>query len=279
MRNFFKNRCVFSLIIVVVIIGIIFGAVNALKTKVTFVENIAEVIFTPVQKFFTGIGSGASQLFGYFSDIDALKAENRELKDKNEELSNKVKLAESSQTENDELRNLLGLREGNPEYELECAEIVARDPSNWYSTLTVDKGSADGITENMPVISKGKSLVGRVSEVGSTWAKIITLTDPEHGAGASVLRSGDFCIIEGDSALGAEGNCRLSFVSKNSNIVVGDTISTSGLGGIYPKGLIIGRVMEIRPEIQGISQYAVVKPEVDINDLHAVFIVKNSSTE
>lgn len=259
--------------------GAAFGAANALKTKSTVVENAVEAVLNPVRKVFTGIGNGTAQLFGYFSDIDALKAENKRLREENEELSNNIQQIGSSQTENEELRRLLALREGNPEYELECAEISAREPSNWYSTVTVDKGSADGIAVNMPVISKGKSLVGRVSEVGSTWAKIVTVTDPEHGAGAEILRSGDFGVVEGDSALAADGNCRLSFISKNSNIVVGDTISTSGLGGIYPRGLIIGKVMEIRPDIQGISQYAVIKPEADINDMHAVFIIKNYVNE
>lgn len=276
MKKFFKNRCVFSLIIVVVILGGITGFLNATKSNSIFLENIAEVVLTPIQKVFTRIGNGITDFFGYFSDIDELRKENQNLKDENAELQNTVREGESSRIENEELRRLLSLKEANPRAELECAEIIARSPSNWYNTITIDKGTVDGIAVNQPVISKGNSLIGRISDVGTTWAEVTTITDPEHGAGAQILRSGDLGVIEGEGSLEKEGLCKLSFVSKNSDIVVGDTVITSGMGGIYPKGLLIGKIMEIRPDIQGISQYAVIKPEIDIDDLKLVLVVKNT---
>lgn len=275
MKSFFRKRCVFSLIVVIVVLGIIVGVINAVGNETTVVENVTGVILTPVQKAFTYSANGVKNFFGYFSNVGKLKEENKKLSEENEELNNRLKQSESIQKENDELRRLIGLKDGNPELDLEAAEVIARDPSNWYNTVTVNKGTADGIAINQPVISKGKSLIGRVVDVGSTWAKVITVIDPEHGAGAEILRSGNFGIVEGDGALAADGNCRLSLISKNSDIIAGDTIATSGLGGIYPKGLIIGTILEIQPDIQGISQYAVVKPEADILDLHMVYIIKN----
>ena len=276
MKKLFRNRCVFILIAAVVVIGGVMGFLNASGGGAMFFENVAEVVLTPIQKMFTRIGGGVTEFFGYFSDIDKLREENSRLKDEKAELENSVRENELAKSENEELRRLLALREANPQLETEAAEIIARSPSNWYSTITVDKGTADGIALNQPVISKGKSLVGRISNVGTTWAEITTVTDPEHGAGAEILRSGDLGIIEGDSTLEAQGCCKLSFVSKNSDIVVGDTVITSGMGGIYPKGLLIGKVTEIRPDIQGISQYALIKPETDIDDLKQVLIVKNT---
>ena len=129
------------------------------------------------------------------------------------------------------------------------------------------------------MITKGKVLVGRVSDVGTTWAEVTLITDPEHGAGVRIMRSDELAIIEGDGALAKDGNCKLSFISKNSNILVGDTIETSGLGGIYPKGIMVGKVVEISPEVQGISQYAVVKPEADVDNLRTVFVVTNNNYE
>lgn len=277
MKKVFKKRCVFSLIVVVVILGAIIGITNAVSSETTVFENIAGVIITPIQKVFNDTANGVKGFFGYFSDVGKLKEENKKLKEENEKLSNQVKQTVSIQNENDELRKLIGLKENNPELELEAAEIVARDPSNWYNTITINKGSADGIAINQAVITKGNSLVGRVVEVGSTWARVITVIDSEHGAGVEILRSGDFGIIEGDSSLAVDGNCRLSLISKNSDVVVGDTIATSGLGGIYPKGIAIGSVLEIHPDIQGISQYAVVKPEANIKNLHMVYIIKSES--
>ncbi|MBR2452860.1 MAG: rod shape-determining protein MreC [Clostridia bacterium] len=173
------------------------------------------------------------------------------------------------------MRRLLALKAAYPELELDAAEVVSREPSNWYNTFVIDKGAADGVALNQPVISADKALVGRISEVGTTWSRVITLIDPAHSVGAEIVRSGEYGVAEGDSSDSLGGNLRLSFISKNANIIVGDKIMTSGLGGIYPKGLIIGKVLEIRPDMQGISQYAIIAPDADIESINAVLIVKN----
>lgn len=275
MKKLFKNRCVFGLIVVVIVLSIVIGVVNAVNSDVKFSENVFQVIVTPVQNLLTKAGNGISDFFGYFSNIDKLKDEISSLKKQNAELESELNKSEISIRENEELRKLLALKEAYSDLELETAEIVAREPINWYSTFTIDKGAVDGIAVNQAVISVDKSLVGRICEVGTTWAKVITINDPGHAAGAEVVRSGEYGIVEGDSTLAVDGNCRLSFVSKNANIIVGDKIVTSGLGGIYPKGLFVGKVMEIRPDVQGISQYAVISPEINIDDLKAVCVVKN----
>ena len=279
MKSFFKNRCVFSLIIIVIVLGIFIGVFNAVKKETTVIENVTGVIITPVQQVFTKVGSGVSSFFGYFADVDELRKNNEELKSQIAELKREIRENERSKNENEELRNMLNLKSANPELDLVCAEIIARDPSNWYNTITLDKGTVEGVSINQPVITKGKVLVGRVSDVGTTWAEVTLITDPEHGAGVRIVRSDELAIIEGDGVLAKNGNCKMSFISKNSNILAGDTIETSGLGGIYPKGLMIGKVVEISPEVQGISQYAVVKPEADVNNLRTVFVVTNNNCE
>ena len=275
MKKFFKNRCVLGLLILVLILSIAIGIVNATNPETTFIENVANVIVTPVQKLFTGAGNGISDFFGYFSDVGKLKEENEKLKIQNAELKNRLSKNEIISKENHELRGLLSLKEAYPEMELESSMIISRDPSNWDNSFTIDKGTVDGIAVNQPVISVDKSLVGRISEVGTTWAKVITLNDPEHSAGAEVSRTGEFGIVEGDSELALIGRCKLSYISKNANIVAGDTVMTTGLGGIYPKGLSIGKVEEIRPDTQGISQYAVITPMSDLKNLRTVCVIKN----
>lgn len=277
MRKIFKNKAAFWLIVTVLILSIAIGILNAAKSDTSFAENAIEIVITPVQKLFTNIGNGISDFFGYFSDKEKLHNEIENLKAENADLKLQISENEASRLENEELRKLLNLKSNNREFELESAEVIARSPSNWYNTLTVDKGAADGIALNQPVVSAGNALIGRISEVGTTWSKVTLLTDPDHAAGAQVLRSGEYGICEGDSSLASDGNCRLSFVSKNANIIVGDTVITSGLGEIYPKGLVIGKVQKIRPDIEGISQYAVVKPEADFKNLKAVFIIQNAA--
>ncbi len=279
MKSFFKNRYVFSLILVVLILSISMGIINAVKKETTILENVTGVIITPVQKCFTKIGQGISDFFGYFSNVDSLREENAKLKEDLAELKNKLSEAERGKAENEELRTMLSLKTANPELVLECAEVIARNPSNWYNTVTIDKGTINGIVLNQPVISKGKVLVGRISDVGTTWAEVKLITDPEHGAGARIVRTDELAIVEGDGNLAKDGNCKLSFVSKNSNVLVGDVVETSGLGEIYPRGIMIGRVVEIHPDMQGISQYAIIKPEAEINNLKTVFVVKNAKNE
>ena len=275
MKKFFKNRCVFGLIILVVIISVVIGVVNATNSDVTFTENVVQIVMTPIQKFFTNIGNGVSGFFKYFSDIDDMNAEIEALKNENAQLKTDLDKNESKSLENEELRRLLAMKEAYPELELEAAEIVGRDPSNWYNTFTIDKGAVDGVLVNQAVISVNKSLVGRKSEVGTTWARVVTINKPGNAAGAEVVRSGEYGVIEGNPSNLNDGNCILSLLSKNANIIVGDKIVTSGRGGIYPKGLTVGKVVEIRPDVQGISQYAVVTPEADVDKLKAVMIIKN----
>ncbi len=279
MKRFIKNRWVLGLTILVLLISIVIGVVNAVNPEVTFIENVVQVTVTPVQKLFTNVGNSVAGFFGHFSDIGKLNAEINALKEENSRLKEDVNKREISARENEELRKLLSLKEAYPELELKAAQVIARNPSNWYSMFTIDKGTADGISVNQPIISVDRTLVGRITEVGATWARVITINDPGHSAGAEIVRSGEYGLVEGESSTNEAGNCKLSFISKNANIIVGDKVVTSGLGGVYPKGLVIGKVLDIRPDMQGISQYAIVGPEADIENLRAVFIVMNDMSD
>ncbi len=279
MKKFFKNKGVLILIAVVFILSVIIGVVNAANPNVTFVENVVQVVVTPIQKLITNMGNGVSGFFGYFSDVDKLHKEIESLKSEKAKLEIDLAKSETSSIENEELRKLLSLKDAYPELEFAAAQIIAREPSNWYNTFTIDKGVADGVAINQPIVSSDKTLIGRISEVGTTWARVTTLSDPGHSAGAVVVRSGEYGIIDGDTSFEGDENFKLAFISKNADIIVGDRVVTSGLGGIYPKGLNIGKVLEIRPDIQGISQYAVVAPDADIENLRFVLVVLNPTDE
>lgn len=275
MKNVFRTKLSVILLCLIIVLSIAIGVISASGIRITFLENVVGVIVTPAQTGITNMNHGIKNFFGYFSDVDAMRTENKELKNKNSELNNKLKSLEKAEKENETLRSMLGLKKNFSEFTLECSEVVARDPGNWFNTFTVNKGSADGILVDQTVISSNNALVGRVFEVGSNWAKIVTVTDPECSAGAQIARSGDFGVTEGDAKLGFEGKLRLSYISKNTDILVGDTLITSGLGGIFPKGIILGTVQSVQTDVQGISQYAVVVPACDLNKLEYVFIIKD----
>jgi len=118
-------------------------------------------------------------------------------------------------------------------------------------------------------------LVGYISDAGTNWARVTALTDPASAVGASIVRSRDFGIVEGDVILGRRGQTRLAYIARDTNIIIGDYVETSGMGGIFPHGLLIGRVLEIRPDLQGISQYAIIETAVDFGRLTEVFVITN----
>lgn len=275
MRKLFGNKIFVLLLTITVSVSVILGVINATKTKSTFMGNVAMVTITPIQNACSWVGRKVTGFFGYFEDIEKLKEENKKLKAEKKKLETQNRKAEGMQRENNELRSLLGLAEAYPSLELTAAEIVSRSVSNWYENFVIDKGSANGLKIGQGVITTDNVLIGRISDLGSTWARVTTITDPGHSVGVRIIRSGDLGVVEGDAVLSETGQCRLSFISKNSDIVVGDYIETSGLGGVYPKGIEVGKVIEIKPEVQGISQYAVVETSVDISSVSKVMVILN----
>ncbi len=273
MGKIFKNKIAVLLIGITVSVSVILGVINAFRTKSTIIENIAMVTVTPIQNVFSWMGDNISGFFARFGDIEDLRAENEKLKGENRKLAQEKRKIQGMKTENDELRKLLELDKAYPENEMVAAEVVSRSTSNWYENFTIDKGTANGLKIGQCVVTADNVLVGRISDIGSTWARVTVVTDPSHSAGAMVIRSGDLGVIEGEAALAESGKCRLSFISKNNDIVIGDYLETSGLGGVYPKGIEIGRVVELKSDVQSISQYAVVEISVNIENISKVMII------
>ncbi|MBQ2890804.1 MAG: rod shape-determining protein MreC [Clostridia bacterium] len=279
MRKLFGNRIFVLLLTITISVSVVLGVINATKTKSTFMGNVAMVVITPLSDACTWVGRKVSGFFGYFGDIDELREENEKLKSEKKELEAKIRKSEGTDRENKDLRALLELSEAYPSLELVSAEVISRSASNWYESFIIDKGTADGLKIGQGVISGENVLLGRISDLGSTWARVTVLTDSGHSVSAKVIRSGDLGIVEGDLSLSKDGQCRLSFISKNSDIVVGDYLETSGLGGVYPKGIEIGKVIEIKPEVQGISQYAIVETSAEIETISKVMIITNNPAE
>ncbi len=279
MKKFFSNKVVLLLIIITVSVSVILGVVNANRSKSTFLENVAMVTITPLQNCFSWIGEKVTGFFGYFGDVDKLREENEKLREENKKLEQKNRRAEGTEKENKELRALLELDEAYPTLSLTAAEVVSRSASNWYENFTIDKGTAHGLKIGQGVITTDNVLIGRISDIGSTWARVVTVTDSGHSVGARVVRSGEIAVVEGNVALADKGQCRLSFISKNSDIVIGDYLETSGLGGLYPKGIEIGKVISIEPDVQGISQYAIIETSVNINSVSKVMIITDNTAK
>jgi len=152
--------------------------------------------------------------------------------------------------------------------------IVAKNADNWTRSFTINKGSAAGIAPDNCVIT-AEGMVGYVSEVGATWATVTAITDTTMEASAIASRTRDVASAEGDFELMSHGLFRLSYLPKNTQLLAGDVIETSGVGGLFPKGIVLGSVVEVKNEGHGISKYATVKPAVDLDHINHVLVIKS----
>ena len=279
MGSFFKNKYIISLFLATIICFLTMSIFDVSRPDISVVENVVGVVIFPVQKLFTTIGNWFGGFGAYFVDVNKYREENGKLKTEIQKLNSGARNLEVLEKENERLRKMLNLKEITHEFDLESAEIIGKNPGNWYNTFTIDKGTSSGIAKKQPVISAENALVGYISDVGTNWAKVVGVIDPASSVGAIIVRSRDIGIIEGDVSLTKEGYAKMGYISKNTNIIIGDYIETSGMGGIYPKGILIGQVLQIRPETYNISQYAIVEPAVDFDKISELFIIKNPIEE
>ena len=208
----------------------------------------------------------------YFQSIDALNEENSSLREEIAELESSLADMEATKDENARLREYLDVKKTYPDFSLADALIIGTESENYSTFLTLDRGSGDGVKVGMPVIVKG-GLVGSVCEVGYSWCRVRVITEASSGVGAYVERSGELGVVSGDISLKDTGECKLTYLSEDADIEVGDLIYTSGIGSVYPRGLLVGRVTEV-----GIDEYlrkktATVDCAVDFESLRYVMII------
>lgn len=261
--------------VIFIFMGVSFAALRSGADSVVS-NNTVNIILSPFQKFFTSVGGGIGDFFTYMHDMKTYKEENIALKEEVDELKNQVRELTLHEKENERLRKLLELKSSDKTNRMVACEVTAKDPGNWFYVFTVDKGSNAGISKNDTVITNA-GLVGRVSEVGTNWAKVTSIIDTGSSVGAMISRTEEIALVDGDMTLAENGKCRLDFIKSDHSIVAGDTIETSGLGGIYPRGLLIGTVSEIKNDSKGYTRYAIVDTAVDFEKIREVVILKSQN--
>lgn len=211
--------------------------------------------------------------YNYAFQYDQLQAENERLKERVAELEELARLGEDAIEENERLYDLLGLREKRSDFVFESAKITARGASNWASTLTLNKGSNQGIAAGDCVVDQYGNLVGIVKEVSSVWCTLITVVDTDLEMGGLVARTDSAAILEGDFELMGQGKLKLTYLPENTQLIAGDQVLTSGMGGVYPSGLVVGTIDEILTDASGMNRYAVISPAAELEQLKQVFVI------
>ena len=273
MYFFEKNK--FKLIIsaVAFLLVVLIAVSSATGGKIPVVSDVVSFIVSPFQKAAYHIKDGTNNFFSMFRSNANYARENKELKEKVADLENQLRQTETYIKENDRFRQMLELKQKNADNEYVVADILSKDMTNWSNSFTIDKGLVDGITKDCTVITV-EGLVGHISEVGRNWAKVVTIIDSSSSVGSTITRLNVNTVINGDITLTAEGKCMMNYITKDTNLEIGDYAVTSGMGGIYPEGLYIGKVTELNDDPSGLSRTAVIDPGVDFYHLSEVMVIK-----
>lgn len=271
MLKYFKSKA-FIALAVIAVLCILITAVFSAMGLTPIIRNALGVVLTPFRYAATYVENAFSGFSAYITDYNTLVAENAEMKEQLAEYKDKIYYAEMLENENEWLRGYLGIKREHIDMKLDSALVIGREEGNYLTLLTINKGSANGIEYGMAVITD-EGIVGKITEVGLNWSKVTPITQTRAAVGAYVERSSLVGVVEGKYSLKDEGLCVMSYIDENADVKVGDRLLSSGLGSVYPRGLVIGEVTDIEPDEYGRTLVATVKPAVDIANVTKVMIV------
>lgn len=261
---------------VVVVVSVIFFFMIILtwetRDEISPMEKSISHVIIPVQKGVTYFGDWLTDRVDFVQNIGDLETMNIELQDEVDQLTYENQILEQSKRELQRLRELQELDSRYADYPKTGARVIGKDPGNWYSVFTIDKGSNDGIAVDMVVLA-GAGLVGKIIEVGPSYAKVRSIIDDNSSVSAIVARTNDLCIVRGDLTLFNEGYLSVDYISDEINLVLNDEITTSHLGTVYPPGILIGEVIKIEDNPTTLTQAAFLNPYVDFKDLQEVLVI------
>jgi rod shape-determining protein MreC len=238
------------------------------RGHVTSASAVVAVVTTPVQSVLARVNRAAVGVWATYRDWKNVRAENRRLREESERLRVAALRVDETVTENQRLRRLLALKDAMP-METLSGQVIAREWGGWVRSLTVNRGRGDRVTRLTAVIAPD-GLIGRVVDVRPGSSVVQTLTDPASTVGAHDVRTRTAGIVEGEP----RGTLRFKYMARDgSGIQVGDLVVSSGAGGLFPRGLPIGRVRAIDDRGSALFHYAQLEPAADFARIDEVLLV------
>lgn len=265
-----RNEAIGVIITVIILILLVFLS-NLQIEKFSHIENAFSKIIMPIQSGFTYIKNKFEGNDQYFANLDIIKEENNRLRQKNSELEESMRQLEIIQSENKTLKEYLNLTEQYKQYKTVPGYIINKDTSNYSEVYVINIGKKNGVEKNMTVIGS-EGLVGHVISVTDTTAKVQTLIDSSNIVSATLENSGDNVICRG---MLENNQLKASYISTTTTVRSGEKLYTSGMGGIYPKGIYIGSINEIKNTKNITDRYCIINTAVDFKNLESVLVIKN----
>ncbi len=273
-----KKKWLRNLLVALVLLVLFFTlAVRTVQPRenLTFIEKGLRIAASPFQYGFKGINDSVSGFFSYFTEKEALQQENDAMKKEISQLHSQLTQMDEVRMENIRLKELLGYKDATRgQYNLQLAEIIAENNNNLQHTITLDKGSNDGVVTGMTIMNHS-GLIGRITAVMPESSEVMLLPDRESAVGARVWSTREVIgVVEGDGTDSA--TLQMIHLPHDADIYVGDDIVTSGLDGVFPGGIHIGEVTAIEYSVTGLTKTAYLKAYVNFSRLEEVFILMNS---
>lgn len=272
MKNFFKSAKfkVIVCVLAALLTGVIIAAVT--HDAVSPFTSAAGVVYRPFQKAASYIAEKTGGWRSSFASSSAYKKRVEELESEVQDYGEQLVDYERTKQKLEAYEEFLGVKEANPDYKFCPASIVSRNTADVYDSFTLDKGSSDGIRVDSPVIY-GNNVVGLVKEVGITTCVVKTILDPSLNISVYEIKARENGYSNTTAALSYDGLCRISGLSRDTAVAPGGIVCTSGLGGVFPRDLVVGTVTAVRDEDTDISVYGIIKPGVDVRTLNDVFVI------
>ena len=279
MRELFKSKIFIILLIVVVILAALAIATAGNRSSVTWLEDAVNTVAQPVQRFSV---RASNAIIGFFERIfkttDA-DQENEQLKVRIAQYETMENELNSLRQENERLKSLLNYAESMGDFQYVTAPLVGRSQGIWFNQFTVGAGRNQGVEENMPaIVSTG--LVGRVTSVSANTCKVTAIIDGASDVSVMVERTRDYGFVRGVINSGGDDTMELYYLPSGSDLVPGDVLVTSGIDGVFPKGIPVGSVIEVSRDSEDVEEKdALVQPAVDFLRLEEVLILTKAPEE
>ena len=271
MKDFFKSSPFKVLLItIVVLLGLIIFTASA---GGSLLAGLLGFVSSPMQ----GIATTVTENVTEFLDLDSMSRDEMKslinsLQDRNAQLQQKLADFEATKQENEQLKIQLDITSQRPENRSLAASVIGRDPNDVFSGFSIDKGTLEGISVGDPVITN-RGLVGIVTQAYATTSKVSCLLSEDVKVAAVCIERQESGVITSNIMTASTGLLRFNFLSGDAELTEGDIITTSGAGGTYPEGILIGEVKSVEKSENDISKYAVVQPCEDISDVKDVFVI------
>lgn len=266
-----KKSGIFGVVVTIIILILMVILSNTNLKNISYLENIFSSIVMPIQNGLTYLKNKIEGNDNFFTDISKLQAENEELKQKNSELEQSLRELEIIKSENETLKEYVNLKD-KYDYQTVPAYVINRNISNYSKTIVINVGENDGIKPNMTVIAD-KGLVGYVISTTETTAKVQTIIDTSTSVSSVISTSREAIIVSG--TLESNNTLKAVYIPTDATLLENDNVETSGIGGIYPKGIHIGTIKQIVNTKNNIDRYAYVETAVDFLKLETVLVITN----